>query len=135
MKKDIAQAHVENHLQPGEELIGFFVAQKRVNFLMYMLMGPLAAFTMKFYYVAVTSAGIHFHRVNMWDKFAEHDFFNFEDIAGLKMGGGMLQKPLSFEFKNKRKLKIHAQLKGINNVATIDDKTIQHLNDKVESLS
>lgn len=134
MKKEIAQNHVENHLQPDEKLVGFFIAQKRASLLLYLLIGPLAAFTMKFYYVAVTSTGVHFHRLNMWDSFVEHDFFTYEEISSLQMGSGILQKPLKFEFNNKRTLKIRAQLKGLKSVATIDDATIQHLSEKVKSL-
>jgi hypothetical protein len=40
---------------------------------------------------------------------------------------GLLQAPLKFTFSNGRKLKLKAQLKGMEKVAKLDDRTKEYL--------
>ena len=82
---------------------------------------------MKTYFLAVTEKGISFHKLSLLGKFKEHDFFEFNDIESVKIGKGVLQRPMKFKFKNNRKIKIKAQLKGVDKVAKLLPDVQQHI--------
>jgi hypothetical protein len=127
MDKAKAQQHIQKNLAPGDELIGFFYAIQPYKFWMFLLMGPLAVLSMKYYFVAVTKAGITFHRMTMLGKFADADRFAYAEVATIKIGKGLLQRPMLLTFKNGRKLKIKAQLKGVDKVAKLTDDVQRYL--------
>ncbi len=81
MHKDKASEHIKQNLSSNEDLIGFFYAQKLPKFWLYFLIGPLSFLAIKFYFVAVTNKGIHFHMLNMLGKFSQHDFFSYNEIC------------------------------------------------------
>jgi hypothetical protein len=119
MNKDQAKKHIEENLVDGDSLIGFFQAVSPLNIWLLFLIGPLSLLSMKTYFLAVTEKGISFHRVNLLGKFKEHDFFEFDDIESVEIGKGVLQRPMKFLFKNGRKVKVKAQLKGVEKVAKL----------------
>ncbi|MCQ8119260.1 hypothetical protein [Methylomonas rosea] len=127
MTKEAAKEHILKNLTPGDSLVGFFIAQQPFKLWLFFIIGPLAVLSMKQYFIAVTQKGIHFHRLNLWGKFASDDFFAFNEIATVKIGKGMLQRPMKFTFKNGRNIYIKAQLKGVEKVAKLDEATQKHI--------
>lgn len=131
MTKEMAQAHIEQNLTQGDSLVGFFFAQQPFKSWLYLFIGPLAILCMKYYFVAVTTKGVHFHRLNMSGKFSDNDFFEFAEIANVKIGKGILRKPMRFQFRNGRDIKINAQLKGVEKVAKLTEVTQQHIENNI----
>ncbi len=127
MNKEKAQQHIESNVQNGDSLIGFFQATALPKIWLFFLIGPFAMLGMKFYFLAVTQRGVSFHRMNLLEKFKDHDFFEFDEIDSLSMGKGLLQKPMRFKFKSGRKLRVKAQLKGVEKVAKLTPEVQQHL--------
>jgi hypothetical protein len=134
MNKFDAQKNIEKYIEPGDSLIGFFYAQQPFKIWLFFLIGPFAVFSMKHLFVAVTKNGIHFHRVSLLDKFIQGDFFNYNEIEAVKIGKGMLQRPMRFKFKNGRNLKIKAQLKGVEKVAKLTDDTQKHIEANIATI-
>lgn len=108
------------------------MAQRPFKIWLFFLIGPLAVLSMKSYFVAVTSKGLHFHTLNLLGKFSQHDFFSYNEIDSVKIGNGALQIPMKYTFSNGRKLKIKAQKKGMERVAKIDEKTLEFLKKNVQ---
>lgn len=133
MHKDKALAHIKKDLASEEELIGFFQAQGAFRLWLFFIIGPLAVLSLRQYFVAVTNKGIHFHLLNILGKFSQHDFFSYDEIKKIEIGKGMLQIPIKFFFENK-KLKIKAQKKGFERVATVDEKTLDYIKNNVKSV-
>lgn len=131
MKKEDARQHIEQHLEPGDSLVGFFQAIQPFKWWLFFLIGPLGVLSMKFYFVAVTQKGITFHRLNLLGKFAGQDSFAFEDIESVKIGKGILQRPMKFLFKNGRKLYVKGQLKGVEKIAKLDEATQRFIEEHV----
>lgn len=133
MKKEDARQHIEQHLEPGDSLVGYFQAIQPFKLWLFLFIGPLAVLSMKYYFVAVTRNGITFHRLNLLGKFAGQDAFAFSDIESVKIGKGMLQRPMTFRFSNGRKLYLKGQLKGVEKVAKIDAETQRFIEDNVRT--
>ena len=131
MKKDIAEAHIRQHIPSDETLIGFFQAMLPLKIWLFILIGPLACLSMRFYFIGVTDKGVHLFRLNMMGKFNNHDFFTYDEIDSLKIGKGLLQTPLLFIFTNKRKFKCRAQRKGANRVAKFGEETKNYLIERI----
>jgi len=131
MNKETAKEHILKNLIQGDSLIGFFVAQQSFKIWLFFLIGPLAVLSMKSYFVAATQKGIYFHRLNLLGKFADSDFFEFNEIESIKISRGILQCPMIFKFKNGRSIKIKAQLKGIERVAKFTEETRQHIQNNI----
>lgn len=131
MRKKEAEIHIRENLKDGENLIGFFAAMVQFKFWLFFFIGPLAVLSMKHYFIGVTDQGIYFHRLSLLGKFTEVDFFPFEEIKSLSSGKGMLQRPLNFTFENGRKIKLKAQLKGVEKIATLTEDMQNYLNDKI----
>ena len=74
---------------------------------------------------------LYFHRLNLLGKFKDYDFFEFNEIDSVKIGGGILQRPMTFQFKNKRKIKIKAQLKGVEKVAKLTPEVQQYIENNI----
>ena len=127
MRKEKAQIYIESTLQNGDSLIGFFQATALPKIWFFFLIGPFAFLGMKFYFLAVTQRGVSFHRMNLLERFKNNDFFEFSEIHSLSLGKGLLQKPMTFRFKNGGKLRVKAQLKGVEKVATITPEAQQYL--------
>ena len=127
MDKAKAQQHIQQNLASGDSLVGFFYTIQPYKSWLFLFLGPLAALSMKYYFVAVTQAGITFHRMNMLGKFAEADRFAYADISSIKIGKGLLQRPMLLAFKNGRKLKIKAQLRGVDKVAKLTDDVQRYI--------
>jgi hypothetical protein len=134
MDKDKVKEHIQKHMEQDDVLIGFFYAQQALKIWLFVLIGPFAAFSMKFYFVGVTSKGIHFHRLNLFGKFAGHDFFEYDEIENVKIGKGLLQRPMKFQFKNGRSLKLKAQLKGVEKVAKLNEVTQVYIENNITML-
>ena len=133
MKKEDARLHIEQHLEPGDSLVGFFQAIQPFKWWLFFLIGPLGVLSMKFYFVAVTRQGITFHRLNLLGKFAGLDRFSFDEIEHVKIGKGLLQRPLRFFFKNGRKLYVKGQLKGVEKIAKLDEATQRFIEEHVRT--
>jgi hypothetical protein len=131
MDKKRAQEYLIAQLKAEDNLVGFFQAVKPVSFIWILFIGPLALLGMKYYIVAVSEQGVFFHRLNVWGKFAGYDFFHFDDIESVSVKDGFLQKPMYYFFKNGRKLKIKAQLKGSSKIAKLDEATLSYLQERV----
>lgn len=131
MKKEEAQQYIEQHLKPGDSLVGFFQAIQPFKIWLFVLIGPLAVFSMKYYFVAVTQQGITFHRLNLLGKFAGQDDFAYDDIEKATIGKGWLQRPMKFFFKNGRKLYVKGQLKGVEKIAKLNEATQRFIEEHV----
>lgn len=116
-----------------EKVIGYFIGQVRPKFWLFFVMGPLAALTLKHYYVLVSDKGIHFYRMSAMGKIRSGDFFAYDEISALKVGKGVLQKPLTFRFANRKKLSMGALIKGIEKVAKMDDATLAYMRDRIRA--
>jgi len=128
MNKETAKENILERLEVGDELVGFFIAQSPFPILWFLLLGPLGAFFMKTYFVAVTKNGINFHQLSLMGKFKEEgDFFHFNEIESVKIKNGMLQRPMTFVLNNGVKVKIKAQKKGLDRVAKLDEKTLEQI--------
>lgn len=133
MKKENARQHIEQYLEPGDSLVGFFQAIQPFKWWLFLLIGPLAVLSMKYHFVAVTRKGVTFHRLNLLGKFAGQDAFAFTDIESVKIGKGILQRPMTFRFHNGRKLYLKGQLKGVEKVAKIDETTQRFIEDNIRT--
>ncbi|MEJ2610707.1 MAG: hypothetical protein P8179_11630 [Candidatus Thiodiazotropha sp.] len=131
MKKEKAKEYIEANLSDEGSLIGFFQAVSPPNYWLLILIGPLFILSMKQYFVAVTEKGIYFYRLSLLGKFKEHDFFEFNEIESVKIGKGLLQRPMEFVFGNNRKIKIRAQLKGLESVAKLSPDVQQHIENNI----
>lgn len=127
MKKEKAKEYIMGKLDEGDSLIGFFQAMKPPNYWLVFLLGPIFFLSMRVYFVAVTEKGIFFHQLGMLGNFKTHDFFEFAEIESVKIGEGVLQRPMKFVFKNSRKLKLKAQLKGVESVAKLVPDVQKHI--------
>ncbi|MDP2491564.1 hypothetical protein Q8W38_19625 [Vibrio splendidus] len=119
MNKQDAKEFIEKNLNVDDTLVGFFQAIRPPKFWLFFLIGPLFVLSMRSYFVAVTEKGISFYRLSLLGKFNEHDFFEFSEIENVKIGNGLLQRPMIFTFTNNRKIKVKAQLKGVGKVAKL----------------
>lgn len=128
MNKDqVKNEMIVPNLKSDEELVGFCQAQETPSGWWYFLLGPLMSLGMKFYFVAVTNKGMHFHKLTTFGKPDTHSYFSWDEIEELKLRKGVLQAPLKLTFSNGRKLKLKIQLKGVGNIAKLDDKTKEFL--------
>lgn len=124
MKKEEAQTYIIKHLSIGDELVGFFSAQGPFPIWWFLLLGPLGVLFLKSYFIAVTKNGINFYRLSLMGKFKDDgDFFTFDEIENVKIKSGMMQRPMIFTLKNAGKVKIKAQLKGLERVAKLTEET------------
>ena len=131
MNKEQAKKYIEGNLNNGDSLIGFFQAISPPKIWLAFLIGPLFILSMRAYFIAVSEKGIYFYKLSLLGKFNEHDFFEFDDIESVKIGKGLLQRPMKFTFKNNRKIKIKAQLKGVKKIAKLLPAVQQHIENKV----
>lgn len=124
MNKEEAKGYIAKRLSTGDELVGFFTAQGPFPIWWFLLLGPLGALFLKTYYVAVTNKGINFYRLSLMGKFKDDgDYFGFDEIESVKIKSGMMQRPMIFTLNNARKVKIKAQLKGLERVAKLTEET------------
>jgi hypothetical protein len=134
MNKEKAQEHLENSLTQDDVLIGFFYAVQPFKIWLFFLIGPLAVLSMKHHFVGVSEKGMYFHRLNLLGKFTDHDFFKYDEIESLKIGKGMLQRPMRLKFKNGRDLELKAQLKGVDKVAKLNEATQKHMEKNIATI-
>lgn len=132
MKKELAQQHIEQHLDEADNLIGFFFAVQPFKIWLFFLIGPLAVLSMKYYFVAVTDNGMTFHHLNWLGKFAANDHFAYDEIECVKIGKGWIQRPMKFKFINGRKLTLKATIKGVERVAKLTDSLQQHFQSRIK---
>jgi len=126
-KEKIKNDFILPRLKQGEELVGFFQATYTPSMGWFFLIGSLMSFGTRTYYVAVTNQGIHLHKLNFFGKPETYNFFSYAEISKIKLGKGFLQVPIQMFFTNGRKLTIKAQLKGVEKIAKLDDKTREFL--------
>ena len=132
MNKEELQEYIEENLVEDDTLIGFYQAQVPMKFWLFFVVGPFAALSMKFYMVAVSEKGVYFHKLSLWGKIAQSDFFAYNEIEGLQIGKGMLQRPMTFFFDNTRKLYLRGQLKGTSKVAKFEPQVQEYLEQHIE---
>jgi hypothetical protein len=124
MNKEEAKRYIEERLSNSDKLVGYFIAQGPFPIWWFLLLGPFGALFLKTYYIAVTNNGINFYRLSLMGKFKDDgDFFGFDEIESVKIKSGMMQRPMIFTLGNARKVKIKAQLKGLERVAKLTDET------------
>ncbi len=126
-KEKIKNDFILPNLKQGEELVGFFQASYMPSLGWFFLIGPLVALGVRVYYVAVTNQGLHLHKLSLFGKPETYNFFSYAEISKMTLGKGFLQAPLQMVFTNGRKLTLKAQLKGVEKVAKLDDKTREFL--------
>ncbi len=116
-------------LKKDEELIGFFQATYVPSLWWIFLIGPFAVFGTKIYCVAVTNQGLHLYKLNFFSnsKIDVYNFIPYSEISEIKLGNGFLQAPLKLVLVNGKKLVLKAQLKGIDKLAKLEDKTKEFL--------
>lgn len=129
-KEKIKNDLILPHLNQDEELIGFFQATYLPSFWWFLLIGPFIALGMRIYYVAVTNRGLHLYKLNFFGKQDTYNFFSYNEITKINLGDGLIQAPLQLSFSNGKKLTIKAQLKGMDKIAKLDDKTRKFLQDQ-----
>ena len=134
MKKERAQEQIVSNLADNDSLVGFFYAQQPFKIWLFFIIGPLAVLSIKYYFIAVTTKGVHFHRLNILGKFADNDFFKFAEIENVKIGKGIVQRPMKFNFNNGRSIKIKAQLKGVERVAKLTENIQKHIENNITVL-
>jgi len=117
MNNEQAQEHIKQKLKEGDTLIGFFQAVSPPKLWMFFIIGPLATLSTRMYFLAVTEKGLYFHKWSLIGNFKSYDFFEFDEIENVKIGKGILQRPMRFHFKNDRKIKVKAPLKGHKKLA------------------
>ena len=126
-KKQIKEELIILKMKSGEELVGFFQANWMPSFWWVLLIGPLVFLGARTYYVGITNLGIHFNKITFFGKPAKYNYFTWDKIDNLKLGEGILTIPLKLGFSNGRKIKFNAQLKGVDKVAKLDEKTNKFL--------
>ncbi len=132
MNKERAKNELINpKLKQGEELVGFFQAQYIPSNWWIFLIGPLILFGMRVYYVAVTDQGMHFHKLTLFGKPDIYNYFPWNEIENLKLEKGFLTAPLKLKFSNGRELKLKVQLKGLENIAKLEEETKEFLISKM----
>lgn len=131
MKKEQAQEHIEQNLKDGDTLIGFFQAISAPKIWLFFIMAPLAALSMRMYFLAVTEKGLYFYKLSLLGKFIGYDFFEFDEIENVKIGKGLLQRPMMFHFKNDRKIKLKAQLKGHKRIAKLTPDIQSYIENRI----
>jgi len=129
--KATAHKHIQQNLDRGDKLVGFFYAIQPVKFWLFLLIGPLAFLSMKSYFVAATESGLTFYKLNMLGKFAHRDHFPYNEIGSVKIGSGLLQRPMGFVFKNGRKFKLKAQWRGVDKVAKLTEDMLAYLERRI----
>lgn len=133
MHKDIAKEFIVEKLAEGEELQDFFAAETPMNIWLFLLIGPLVIFFMRFYYIGVTDRGIHFHRLNLLGKFVRSHFRAYDDIEEVHIGTGFIQLPIKLHLKSGQILKLKAQKKGMDRVAKIQMETVEFLQTNIQA--
>ena len=94
----------------------------------FLLLGPLAAFMMKYYLLTVTDKAIYFHRMNMASKIVQSDRFSYAEMKGSKLSSGILNHELKFKFKNGRTLLVRCPRKALSKKVTVlSEKTLDFL--------
>lgn len=131
MNKQKAKEYIEQNLNDDDTLVGFFQAISPPKIWLLFLIGPLFVLSMRSYFLAVTEKGIFFYKLSLLGKFKEHDFFEFSEIESVKIGKGLLQRPMKFVFKNNRKIKVKAQLKGVEKLAKLLPDVQQYIENKI----
>jgi hypothetical protein len=132
MDKFKASSHVKENLIENDTLIGVFQAQEPFKIWLFFIIGPLAVLSMRINIIAASDKGMYFHRLNFFGKFTDFDFFTYQEINQVKIGKGWLQRPMVFLFFNGRKLKVKAQLKGVNKIAKLSDKVQRIIEQKIQ---
>ncbi len=131
MNKEQAQVYIQQNVKEDDILIGFFQAISPPKIWMFFVLGPLAILSMRMYFLAVTERGIYFYKLSLLGKFKDCDFFEFDEIENVKIGKGILQRPMKFHFKNNRKIKVKAQLKGHNKVAKVTADVQSYIENRI----
>ena len=130
---------IDPKLKPEEELIGLFLATYWPSYWWLSLAAVTAPiglcfwfFGIRNYYVAVTTQGMHFHKMRYGlGKRNTYSCFSWNEITKLKLGKGFMTASLKLKFSNGRKLKLKPTLRGYKKVAKLDDKTKEYLLSKM----
>ena len=133
MHRDQAREHIEKNITEGDELIGFFQATyfPRFWWLLVVLVTPIAFLTLRYYFVAVSKQGLCFYKLTFMGKFRDADFFKYDEIESVKVGGGFLQRPMVFRFINGRKLRVKGQLKGVDKIPKLTPEVSDYIGNNI----
>lgn len=132
MRKERARHHIDEHLEPGDSVVGFFQATRWPRIWVFFLLGPLAMLGLRILFIAVSQRGVYFHRVSHIDRFEGHDFFRFDEISACDVGRGFLNKRVRFLFNNNRRLRVLAQFRGADRVARLSPEVQEYLMQRVQ---
>jgi len=136
MTKEEAKKYIVKSIKQDDELVGLFTAQGPFPIWWFLLLGPLGSLFFKFYYIGVTQKGISFYRLSLMGKFKDNgDFFKFSEIKSVKVKGGFTQRPLIFTLINGTKIKIKAQIKGLDRVAKLTEEVQKHIENNITVVS
>jgi hypothetical protein len=98
----------------------------------FLLLGPLAAFMMKYYLLTITEDAIYFHRLNITSKIVQSDRFTYPELAGSKFETGFINNEFKFRFENGRKLLIRSPRKSLGKKASVlAESTVKFLKEKL----
>lgn len=134
MNKEKANEYILSTMEPDDKLIGFFIAQGPFPILWFFIIGPLALLMLRQYYVAISEKGVYFIKLNLLGKPSNTDLMSFAEIENVKIGKGMMQRPMLFRFTNGKRLKVKAQLKGVKRVAVLTPEVQTHLERNVQTI-
>lgn len=134
MNKSKANEYILNTMESDDKLVGFFMAQGSFPTLWFFIIGPLAALMLRQYYVAISEKGVYFIKLNPLGKPSNTDLMSFAEIEYVKIGKGMLQRPILFRFANGKKLKVKAQIKGTKSVAVLTPEVQTYLENNVQTI-
>ena len=134
MKKEIAKKHIEDNMNEGDLLIGFFQALTQPNIFFILFIGPIYLLTIRKYFVGVTQNENSLHKISFIEKFKEHDFFRYNEIESVKIGKGLLYRSMKFTFKNGRKINLKAHLRCVDAIAKITPDVQTYIENNIMSL-
>jgi hypothetical protein len=131
MNKENARQYIDKSLSVDDALVDFFFATEPLKIWLMFFIGPFVFLTMRYYFVAVTKNGIKLHRLNMFSKFTNSEFYQYKEIESVKVGKGLIQRPIKFNFKNGRSLNLKAQIKGASRVAKMTEDAQKYIESNI----
>ena len=132
MRNETAKRHIDDHLEPGDSVVGWFGGVSWPRLWVWFLLGPLAVLGLRQWFIAVSHRGVYFHRISLIAKPEGYDFFRYDEITECDVGRGYLNKPMRFLFNNNRRLKVRAQSRGLKHVPKLTPEVQEHLVQRVQ---
>jgi len=112
---------LKSAIENGEELLYGFTGIRRPNIGTYFLLGPMASFGARTYYVGITDKAVYFYMMNLIGIVEQADRFEYDEITSLDCRQGLLTYTMEFVFFNKRELRISvSRVKRLNYQPAVD---------------